>query len=57
MYAAFDLHATKTYLAIIDGEGVPVFKRKLCHEREILRSALGPYEEGIEGVVAESTFN
>ena len=29
MHAAFDLHATNCYPAIIDGEGVPVFKRKL----------------------------
>jgi transposase len=57
MYAAFDLHATNSYLAIIDGEGVPVFKGRLRNEWEILRSALGPYEEGIEGVVVESTFN
>ena len=42
MYAAFDLHATNSYLAIIDGEGVPVFKEEATQRVGDLAICSGP---------------
>ena len=57
VYAAIDLHASNSFLAVVDREGKRVFKRKLVNDSAILLNALEPYKEGVQGIAVESTFN
>ncbi|MGO9568913.1 MAG: IS110 family transposase [Desulfomonilaceae bacterium] len=57
VYAAIDLHASNSFLAVVDREGKRVFKRRLVNDSAILLNALEPYKEGMQGIAVESTFN
>jgi transposase len=57
VYAAIDLHASNSFLAVVDREGKRVFKKRLGNNSAILLNALEPYKEGMQGIVVESTFN
>jgi transposase len=57
VYAAIDLHASNSFLAVVDREGKRVFKRRLVNDSAILLSALEPYKEAMQGIAVESTFN
>ena len=57
VYAAIDLHASNSFLAVLDREGKRVFKRRLVNDSAILLNALKPYKENMQGIAVESTFN
>jgi transposase len=57
LYAGFDLHASNSYLAIMDDEGKRVFSRKLPNDPERILTALGPHTKEIAGIAVESTYN
>jgi hypothetical protein len=57
VYAAIDLHASNSFLAVVDREGKSVFKRRLVNDPAILLKALDPYKKGMQGIAVESTFN
>ena len=57
LYAAFDLHGNNNYLAIIDGEGKRVFKKKLSNEPGLILDVLRPFKKKVIGIVVESTYN
>jgi transposase len=57
VYAAIDLHASNSFLAVVDREGKRVFKRRLANDSAILLNALEPYRKGMQGIAVESTFN
>jgi transposase len=57
VYAAIDLHASNSFLAVVDGEGKKGFQRRLVNDSGILLKALEPYKEGMRGIAVESTFN
>jgi transposase len=57
VYAAIDLHASNSFLAVVDGEGKKVFQRRLVNDSAILLKALEPYKQGMRGIAVESTFN
>ena len=57
VYVGIDLHASNSYLAILDRDGRRVFNKRLCNDWNILRYALEPFRERVAGVVVESTFN
>ena len=57
LYAAFDLHSSNSYLAIIDEEGKRVFSRKLPNDPELIVAALGPHTKKMAGIAVESTYN
>ena len=57
VYAAIDLHASNSFLAVLDREGKRVFKSRLVNDSAILLNALKPYKENMQGIVVESTFN
>ena len=42
VYAAIDLHASNSFLAVVDREGKKVFKRRLVNDSSILLNALEP---------------
>ena len=57
LYAAFDLHSSSSYLAIINEEGKRLLARKVRNEEEQILGALRPYSKRIEGIAVESTYN
>lgn len=57
LYAAFDLHSSNNYLAIIGEGGKRVVSRKLPNDPEAIGAALQPYRKKIAGIAVESTYN
>lgn len=57
LYAAFDLHSSNSFLAVIDEEGKRLLSKKLTNEPEQIVTALCPHREDIAGIVVESTYN
>jgi len=57
LYAAFDLHARSSHLAVLDEQGKQVFMKKLANDAEMMTCTLEPYREGIAAIAVESTFN
>jgi transposase len=57
VYAGLDLHATNTYVAMIDGENNVLYKQRHKNDVPAILSALDPFKKDIQGVVVESTFN
>lgn len=57
LYAGIDLHASNSYIGIIDDEENRILARRYPNDREKILNALSPYRKDLKGVVAESTFN
>jgi len=57
LYAAFDLHASNSYLAIMDEGGKRILSRKLPNDPERILTALSPHRDKIAGIAVESTYN
>ena len=57
VYAGLDLHATNTYVAMIDAENKVLYKQRHRNDVSSILSALDPFKKDIQGVVVESTFN
>lgn len=58
LYCGIDLHASNSYVSIIDKEGSrQVKERRLANDLGLVLSMLAPYEGDLRGVAVESTFN
>ncbi len=57
LYAGCDLHGNNNLMAIVDGGGKRVFKKKLPNELALVREALRPFKEELVGIAVESTYN
>lgn len=57
LYAAFDLHSSNSYLAVIDEGGKRVLSKKVPNESERIAAVLSPYGKKIAGIAVESTYN
>jgi transposase len=57
LYAAFDLHSSNSYLAVIDEEGKRQMQKKLPNDAAAVETALNPYRKKITGIAVESTYN
>jgi transposase len=57
MYCGIDLHATNSWLCVIDESGVPRLEVKVPNRLEAVRGRLEPYREQLSAVAVESTFN
>ena len=57
LYAGIDLHANNSVVVVIDAEDRVLYQKRLRNELgEILR-AFAPYQENLQGIVVESTYN
>jgi transposase len=56
-YAGIDLHASNSYLGIIDTNDNRLFGKRLPNQLDSIRTALKPFSKGLTGVVVESTYN
>lgn len=57
LYCGFDLHASNSYLGIIDEEGRRIYQRKLPNDPKEILGALKTYQEKVDAVAVESTYN
>lgn len=57
LYAAFDLHSSNSYVAVIDEGGKKILAKKLANDPEQILTALAPHRKKIAGVAVESTYN
>jgi len=57
VYVGMDLHATNTYVGMVDEENTVLYKQRFRNELPLILAALDPFKEDIQGVVVESTFN
>jgi len=57
LYAGIDLHASNSYIGIIDDEEKRILSRRYPNDREKILNALSPYRKDLVGIVVESTFN
>jgi transposase len=57
LYAGIDLHANTSVLVVIDEDDRSRFQKRLHNELEALLQALAPYQDALQGIVVESTYN
>ena len=56
-YGAIDLHKNNSVLGIINADGQRLCMRKIPNDLDLIKKALGPFAENLEGIVVESTYN
>ena len=57
LYAGIDLHANNHVVVIIDDDDRILYQKRLPNELELLLQALTPYQDQLQGIVVESTYN
>jgi transposase len=57
MYCGIDLHATNSWLCIVDEKGRPQLEERVPNRLEAVRHRLEPFREQLGAVAVESTFN
>jgi transposase len=57
LYAGIDLHANNSVVVVIDEEDRILYQKRVRNELTELRQALTPYQETLQGIVVESTYN
>lgn len=56
-YAGIDLHSNSNFLAVIDEAGKIMENRKIPNDSKLILHALARYQDCLQGVAIESTFN
>ena len=57
LYCGIDLHSNNSVVSIIDDDDRIKYEKRLPNDLEVIRCALLPYGEELNGVVVESTYN
>jgi transposase len=57
LYCGIDLHATNSWLCVIDETGRAQLETRVPNQIEVVRARLEPYREELAAVAVESTFN
>lgn len=57
LYCGIDLHASNSYISVIDASDEEVLSRRYRNDLEVVLGALEPYRSDLAGVAVESTFN
>jgi transposase len=57
LYAGIDLHSNNSYVALLNEEKKTVYQKRLINDPGLILQELSPYQEKIEGIVVESTYN
>jgi len=56
-YCGIDLHSNNHVIVVIDEEDKRVFERRVSNNLSLTIKALSPYQDGLQGIAVESTFN
>ena len=57
IYVGIDLHSNNNFAALVNEAGKAVYKKRLPNDLNFLLEELEPYQNDIEGIVVESTYN
>ena len=57
LYAGIDLHANNSVVVVIDEDDRILYQKRLHNELGALLQGLAPYQETLQGIVVESTYN
>lgn len=57
LYSGIDLHSNNSVVSVIDETDHVVYEQRLDNNLERIICALSPYQDLLEGIVVESTFN
>jgi transposase len=57
LYAGIDLHANNSVVVVIDEDDRILYQKRMHNELGALLQALAPYQETLQGIVVESTYN
>lgn len=57
LYGGIDLHANNSVIVLIDDQEQVVYEKRLPNDLEKMLSQLHPFQEGLQGLVVESTYN
>jgi len=57
LYGGIDVHSNNSVIALLDEEDKPVYRRRLPNDLKVILSELAAYQDVIEGLVVESTYN
>ena len=56
-YCGIDLHSNNQVVVVIDEEDKRVFEKRISNDLSLTLKALSPYQESLQGIAVESTFN
>ena len=57
LYAGIDLHSNNSYVVLLDETEKIIYQKRLANDLSLLLKELSPFQEEIEGIVVESTYN
>lgn len=57
LYGGMDLHSTNVVTKLIDEDDKAVYRKKQSCDLQVILKGLEPYQDSIEGIAVESTFN
>jgi len=57
LYAGIDLHSNNSYVVLLDETDKVVYQKRLPNDLALILKELSPFQEAIEGIVIESTYN
>jgi len=57
LYGGIDLHSNNSVIAVLDETDKVVYRQRLPNDLDSVLRALEPWQEAIEGLVVESTYN
>lgn len=57
LYGGIDLHANNSVVVLLDEQDRVVYQKRLPNHLEHIVQQLSPFQEAIEGIVVESTYN
>ncbi len=57
LYGGIDLHSNNSVVAITDERDAVVYRKRQPNDLHVILSVLEPYQEFLEGLVVESTYN
>ena len=57
LYVGIDLHSNNSYLVILDENDKALYQKRLNNDLDYILNQLEPYQDSIEGIVVESTYN
>jgi len=57
LYGGIDLHSNNNVLALMNAAGERMYRRRLPNDLRTVKAALAPYQQDLQGIVVESTFN
>jgi hypothetical protein len=56
-YCEIDLHSNNHLVVVIDEEDKRVYEKRLNNDLSLALDALSPFQESLQGIAVESTFN